>query len=360
MKMDKLIILSIHGIGDAIMLTPMIQLLGEKSLAAKITVLTTLEGSKQVFETCPYVSEVIKVERRTLRNISSKYRLFFYLRRQRFDVCITAFTSNIVDNVFAGCIQARYRIGHSYPLKGIMGLSFIQNVRVPMHLDKHAVRQNLNLLKPLQIKLPECEVAFETKMWLTSQDITVSQRFLHEHGITGEDMIIGFHPGSSDEWAMIYKRWPKEKFAVLGDSILHEYPNTRILIFGGPKEEGLKSEIKNLMARKPIIVSNTSLRETAALIKRCNVFISNDSGLMHVAAAMKTPTVAIFGPTNPVATAPYGNGHLIVAKDISCRPCWPIKNYVNNPKCKRNSPYICLSQLPVSKVFEAAKTLIQT
>ena len=163
MNMDKIIILSIHGIGDAIMLTPMIQLLGEKIPNAQITVLTTLEGSKQVFETCPYISEVIKVERGTFRDIISKSKLFFSLRRQRFDACITAFCfRNIVDNIFAGCIQARYRIGHSYSLRGIIGLSFIQNVRVPMLLDEHAVNQNINLLKPLQI-FPERESSFKIK-----------------------------------------------------------------------------------------------------------------------------------------------------------------------------------------------------
>jgi heptosyltransferase-2 len=230
-----------------------------------------------------------------------------------------------------------------------------------MTLDEHAVKQNLNLLKPLGI-CHENETTYQMKMWLTSADNAVSQQFFARHGITDDDTVIGFHPGSSNEWGMVYKRWPKKNFATLGDKIFREYPKAKILLFGGPDETELKSAIEHLMTPKPIIVSGTSLRETAALIKKCDAFISNDSGLMHVAAAMKTPTVGIFGPTNPRATAPYGNGHIVVAKDMACRPCWPILKLRKNnfkPKCEQNPSYACLSQLPISKVLDAAKTLIQ-
>jgi len=99
-----------------------------------------------------------------------------------------------------------------------------------------------------------------------------------------------------------------------------------------------------------------------AHLQNCQVaslFITNDSGLMHVACAMKVPTVAIFGPTDPAATAPLGVQHIIVKKDFPCQPCWPIELYGNRPKCKYTPPYRCLLDLSVEEVFEATKVLLQ-
>ncbi|MBD3184484.1 hypothetical protein GF312_19530 [Candidatus Poribacteria bacterium] len=303
--MEKIVILSIHGIGDAIMLTPMIQLLGEKRPGSKITVLTTLEGSKQIFESCPYISEIVKIDR-SFNNIGHKLKLFVSLMRRKFDVCLTGFSSNFVDNIFAGVIQAKYRIIHSHPMmKKVMGLSFTHNIRVAMNSNEHAVHQNLSLLKPLDI-YHKNEANYNTRIWISKKDVTASQKILKSHGVNEKEMLIGFHPGSSDEWGMIYKRWPKEKFAELGNRLLTEYPDARLLLFGGLNEKRLRFDIYNMMNIKPIVIDGTTIREAAALISKCNVFVSNDSGLMHVAAAMKTPTVAIFGPTNPVATSPYG------------------------------------------------------
>jgi ADP-heptose:LPS heptosyltransferase len=229
-----------------------------------------------------------------------------------------------------------------------------------MALNEHAIHRNLNLLKPLHI-LHEGEGPLETKIWMTSEDIAASQQFLDDHEISVDDILVGIHAGSGDGWGMIHKRWPKEKYVSLGDRILSEVPAAKILLFGGSNEERLKAEIANLMSRRPIVVTNTSLRETAALIARCNVFVSNDSGLMHVASAVKTPTVGVFGPTDPLITAPYGKNHLVVAKDIECSPCWPADKLKRNkfsPKCKHDPPYACLTRLSVSEVFEATRSLI--
>jgi heptosyltransferase-2 len=358
--MEKIIILSIHGIGDAVMLTPMIRLLGEKRPDAKISVLTTLTGSKQIFETCPYISEVIKVNR-TLRDLRSKLDLFLALRRRNFDVCLTGYSSNFIDNIFAGCIKAKYRIIHWHPMMGVTGLFFIQNTRIDLDTQEHAVEQNLKLLKPINI-FPDKNFSPETEIWLTNEDLVRSIKILEQNKITDKDLVIGFHPGSSDEWGMVYKRWSKERFAALGDAILKEYPRAKLLIFGGPNEESLKSEIRSMMTREPVIISDTTLRETAGLIKRCNIFVSNDSGLMHVATAVKTPTVGIFGPTNPLATAPYGKAHITVTETLECRPCWPILKLRKSnfhPKFKHSSPYACLNQLSVSKVFESVEKLLK-
>jgi ADP-heptose:LPS heptosyltransferase len=146
----------------------------------------------------------------------------------------------------------------------------------------------------------------------------------------------------------------------LGDRLLQAYPQTRILIFGGPEEEDLKKEINDRIAGECAIVSHLSLRATAALIKQCRVFVSNDSGLLHVAAAVKTPSVGLFGPTNPITNGPYGGGHAVLTRDLDCRPCCPVLKLRRRgrftPTCDER---ICLTRLRVTRVFEAVEPIIR-
>jgi len=358
-EIEKILILSIPGIGNTIMITPMIKLIYERIPNAKIVVLVTLTGSKEILEICPFVDEVISVDGRMFHKVIDKLKVILNLRSRKFDVCITAFPANDIRyNILTWLIGAKCKIGHSYPTKRLRTLPNLLDIRIPMSKSRHDIMQNLDLLKPLGISVDNNDI--EMKIWVDSDDIDKAKQFFYEHKIVSDDIVIGMHPGSSEKRKMIYKRWPKEKFAALGENILKEYPKVKILLFGGPEEEMLKREIAIMMKEKPIIVSDMSMREVTVIIERCNLFISNDSGLMHVACAMKAPTVAIFGPTDPVATAPLGDGHIVVKNDLPCQPCWPIELYGNRPECKRNPPYSCLTNLPVEKVFEAARTLLQS
>lgn len=342
------------------MITPMIKLLKERIPDAKIVVLVTLTGSKEILEICPFVDEVISVDGRMFHKVIDKLKVILYLRKHKFDVCITAFPANDIRyNILTWLIAAKCKIGHSYPTKRLRTLPFLQDIKIPMSKSRHDIMQNLDLLKPLGISVDNND-NIEMKIWVSDDDIDKGRRFLYEHKIFSDDIVIGMHPGSSFKRKMIYKRWPKEKFAALGEKITEEYPKAKILLFIGPEEEELKRDIAIMMKKKPIVVSHMSMREVSLIIKRCSLFICNDSGLMHVACAMKVPTVAIFGPTDPVATAPLGDGHIVVKSDLPCQPCWPIELYGNRPECKRNPPYSCLIDLPVEKVFEAARKLLQS
>jgi lipopolysaccharide heptosyltransferase II len=200
----------------------------------------------------------------------------------------------------------------------------------------------------------------EMELWLTEEDVAAADRFLTERGLMAGNTLIGIHPGGN-QWIM--KRWPKEKFAALIDRLQDEYPGAEVLIFGGPDEEKLKRDIANLVktTANPTVVNAMPLRETAALVKKCSLFIANDSSLMHIAAAVKTPVVGIFGPTSPPATGPYSNRSAVVINrtcQLDCRPCYNRVNFASiDFKCKHEPPYACLTQLPVSEVFKTARGL---
>jgi ADP-heptose:LPS heptosyltransferase len=148
-----------------------------------------------------------------------------------------------------------------------------------------------------------------------------------------------------------------------GGEVNGEYPHAKVLIFGGPDEEELKHDVAALVrTNKPELVAAMPLRRTAALIKRCNLFIANDSSLMHIAAAVKTPVVGIFGPTNPLATGPYSKRSAVVTnrtRQLACQPCYSKVRFASiGFTCKQATPYACLTQLPVSEVLEAGKVLL--
>jgi heptosyltransferase-2 len=143
--------------------------------------------------------------------------------------------------------------------------------------------------------------------------------FLARHGLT-DKLLIGFNPGATYGDA---KCWPAERFAALGRRLREDY-GASILVFGSsrPQENALNAAIAREIGEGCLNLSGqTSLLELAALLHLCRLLVTNDTGTMHVATAVGTRVVAIFGPTDPRTTSPLGEGHTIIRKEVSCSPC---------------------------------------
>ncbi len=126
---------------------------------------------------------------------------------------------------------------------------------------------------------------------------------------------IAVHPGSR----LLLKRWPVQRYGALCDGLMEKY-GMPVVVFGAGSEKALIAEMASCMKRKPVSLAGAlSLREMAGVLARADLFICNDSAPMHLAAAIKTPTVAIFGPSKSVETRPYGEGHCVVEKEFPCR-----------------------------------------
>jgi heptosyltransferase-2 len=158
--------------------------------------------------------------------------------------------------------------------------------------------------------------------------------------------IIGIFPGASYGPA---KMWGAEKFRMLAEKIV-KTGKAKILVFGGNKEKELGEIIQNKTDGIINLCGKTTARELMALIKKCNVFITNDTGPMHIASALNVPVIAIFGPTNPDRTSPLGSS-AIIKKEVKCAPCkyriCPLKNHK------------CMESISVEEVFEAAGKYIK-
>jgi len=173
-------------------------------------------------------------------------------------------------------------------------------------------------------------------------------------GADADTLLIGFNPGASYGPA---KRWPAAKFGALAERLVMEYGGSgcRILVFGTDADRETAEAIRNFSGRTArhvvSLAGRTTLAEAMALIARCRVFVSNDSGLMHVGAALQTSTVAIFGSTNPVTTGPYSKNSVVIRKEMPCSPC--LKTHC------RSADFKCMQDITGDEVFAAASGIIQ-
>jgi lipopolysaccharide heptosyltransferase II len=160
------------------------------------------------------------------------------------------------------------------------------------------------------------------------------------------DALIGINPGGDRD----NRRWRPDRYAIVAD-ILAETFGARILLLGGPGEEGISRIIEDQMKNKPVnLAGRLSLNELVYIISRLTLLITNDSGPMHIAAATKTPLVALFGPEDPALLGPYTSANLyrVISKLVDCRPC-------NKAECHRPR---CLDLITPQEVFDKCSELL--
>jgi heptosyltransferase-2 len=217
--------------------------------------------------------------------------------------------------------------------------SFLLTDPVPLPKNReaqHLVVTYKQLLAPLNIPLSNTRPCLH----LSEQEITETRDLLKEMGADPATPLIGINPGAAYGTA---KCWLPERFREVTEKLL-EQTNATLLFFGNSSGASLVRDIcQGFPARVINLAGQTSLRELASLIKLCNVLLTNDSGPMHIASAVGTPLVALFGSTNEKATGPYQTG-TIIHKHTSCSPCY-----------QRICPidFRCMKQITVEEVLKA-------
>lgn len=175
--------------------------------------------------------------------------------------------------------------------------------------------------------------------------------------IDKDNIVIGFHPGCATLKNHDKRRWDTKNFSDLAKLLISNL-NSKILIFGGNEEKELKSEIlKNVFHDNVIEVNTNSILQTAAVMKRCNLFITNDSSLMHIASALKLNVIALIGPTNINYIHPWQTNYKIASINLECSPC-----FYYSPKpltCTRTDvKFKCIKELNVEYVYKIARSFI--
>ena len=332
---QRIVVRCPNWIGDAVMCEPAIAALRRLYPQAELSLLAK-PAVAELFKGHPAASRVLVYEDRGEHaGLTGKWRLAQAMRRGRFDLAIlfqNAFEAALL--AFLAGIPRRY----GYATDGRRLLLSDSLPRPGKHAVAHQVEYYLAMLRPLGCE----ERAVPPRLVLSAGEETAMARRLADSGITGSEPLIGLNPGSTYGGA---KRWLPERFAETADRLAAHY-NARVLIVGARGEEPLAQTIAGrIRARTVVLSGKTSVQELMAAVKRCTVFITNDTGPMHIAAAFGVPLVAVFGPTDWRTTAPFGTGHALVRQPVDCSPC-----------LLRECPidHRCMTRVTVDEVYQAA------
>lgn len=333
---ERILIVNVNWLGDTLFVTPFIRAIREGRPRSYIAVLTH-PRCFSILEGNPHINEIIIYdERKKHKGLLGKFSIISHLRSMKFD---TAFIlrPSLSRSMILFLSKIRSRIGYKSKRS-----SFLLTKKINTTFkDMHKVEYFLNIARAIGIE-PKSK---NYEIFISGADNENSNRILMEAGIKDEGFI-ALNPGGN--WDL--KRWPFEHFARLGDEIYAKL-NRKVAITGADSDIELAKKISDLMTHKPVILCGKSdLKTLAGILKKAQCVISNDSGPMHVAVAMKTSVVALFGPTSPKITGPYGDGvKRILQKDVKCKiPCYELS-------CEDNK---CMKAISVEEVFEAVKKLV--
>ena len=350
----KILVIALSGIGDALMFTPAIELLKKYSPDSEIDALVMIKGSEEIYSLNPNLNNIIYfdfVNEGVVNSLKFINRL-----RNTYDASISVYPSNRKEyNIINFLIGARKRIGVKYLRKNIFNLGFLNHVLVEEDDRVHNVKTNIKLCKAIIKKEFNEEPGLSYQ--LKGDDLQFAKEFLQEHFINEQDLIVGFHAGCSTLKNHIKRRWEPEKFAELAKRLIEGH-SAKILLFGGTDEKELKTEIFRLINSENVFIIETeSLNQSSAIMKRCNVFITNDSSQMHIASALQLKVVALIGPTNYHYIHPWKTEHKIVSLNLDCAPCF---FYSPRPLiCNRDDvKYKCIKELNVEMVYNSVAEFI--
>lgn len=360
-KGDRILILALSGIGDALMFTPALRLLRDTYPDTQIDVLTMFKGIEDIFSANPDISNVLYWN--FLKESPIKSLKFLFSLRGTYSHTITAFPANRFHYaIVARLIGSKQRIGHRYIHDSVTQLNALNNIILDERNELHNCEENIRIASILGARIPDTLPPMS--LHLTKEDQVYAVEWLAKHDFVQDSPLLGIHAGSAIVKNQINKRWNPEHYAELCAKASLDL-GMNILLFGGPEEQALNEHISTMIrnvhpSARIEIVQATSLTKSLAIMNHCKAFISNDSGLMHCAAALQLPMIAIFGYTSHIHTAPWNNPNAVVARrDISCSPC-----FYFSPKpasCQfegTENAFTCIRDISPMEIFHSLKQII--
>lgn len=338
----KILIIRLSSLGDIILTTPLIEAIKKKDPDAKIDYLVKKEFA-EILRGNPHLNRIIPFDSKGLdKGLSGLLSKIKDLRKEGYSHIIDIHNtprSRIISGLIPGTITLRY---NKQALKRrLLRWGFKVNT-------VHTIDAYLGALAPLGP--PGIEEGDKCpRIYLEKKEKEKAEQLLKENGLDQAKVLLGINAGA--KWPT--KMWPKERFIAVTKKTADEL-GAKVLIFGGPEESELSEDIAVEIGEAALsIAGKTSLKESAALIAKCTLFLSNDSGPMHMATAVGVPVVALFGPTvQAFGFSPKGKS-IVIEKELDCRPC-SLHGSIQCPK----GHFECMNLIDVDTVFEALKTLL--
>ena len=329
----KILIVKPSSLGDVIHALPTVRILRRAFPQAHIAWLIN-DTFAPILDGCPIIDRVIPFARRRLGCLTSlpeAIRFARSLRSENFDwtVDLQCLLRSALISKLSG---AKRRTGLADGREGST-LFYNEIVKLPPP-PTHAVDRYLML--PRQLGLEVDRVEFP----------------LGGAPVAEREKLILINPGA--RWAS--KRWPADRFAELLDALAARWPDHRLALLGSPDERPLAESIAaGAKAKADILAGRTTLPELTALMRRARLMISNDTGPLHLAVAVGTPTVSMFGPTDPRRTGPYppdGASNIVLTAKVDCAHCF-------KPDCRHAPELQCMTFITAEQVVAAAAKLVR-
>jgi len=333
--MRSVLIIKLRYIGDVLLATPTVRAIKAARPDVRVTMMVN-RGTEDVLSGNPDIDEIVVLDKESL---AAQWRLIAGLRRRRFDTVIDLTDGD--RSAFLSWISgAPVRIGFNDEHRW-RGWCYTQVIQ-PVPGVRHRIDRDLEVLKPIKIQAG----SMDTQLWLTPEEGNSADQLLDQLGIQPLQSIVILQPGAR-YW---FKAWPPERFSELADRLTSQY-GCQVLIGGGDQDIDLAQQIRQMAKSKPIIMAGrTTIKQFAAIAKRSALFVGSDSGAMHIATAVDTPVVTLFGPSDPREWGPRGGPAEVIYKGVDCRACF-------HPTCQRGEQN-CMQLITIDEVMIAAARLM--
>ncbi len=348
----KILVNALSGIGDAIMFYPALALLKKHLPGSQIDMLAMFSQVRDIFSNSHLINHIFFID--FLHQ--SKYkslREVMAIRRNKYNYSINVYPSNRWEyNVLQRILGAKIRLGTRYQNYSRRNLDFFNSFLVNEVKDRHNVLQNFDYIKKIIPEAKEEELG-GYKIIVDEKDKFWAENYIKNNKLNNTQLI-GFHAGSQTFKRHINKRWTK--YSGLAKK-LNESFNSKIILFG--IERDVNKKIFDGNPDISFIPETGSISESIALMQHCRLFVTNDTALMHISAALQIPTVAIFAYTNYKELHPWKNKHIIIRRELDCSPC-----FFNSPKPVQciftgAEEFKCIKEISVDEVFDACRKLIE-
>ena len=329
----RILVRGTNWIGDAVMTTPAIRKLRALFPEAAMTLLTP-EWAEGIFSSTGLFNDIVTTDSR-LAEVRE-------LRRRGFDLAIV-FPNSFKTALVARLAGAKQRFGYASDRRGFL---LTDAVATPEWKNtRHEVYYYLNLVDAIEQSYFGAVTEttdMEPRIEVPSEKLVEAQRFIS----AGDSRTIVLAPGSTNSRA---KRWLPENFASLNDRLQREL-GAKVLLLGSKGDAEVSQRVIDLSSEKPIdLTGDTDIETAAALLHEADILVSNDMGLAHLAPAVGTKTIVIFGPTNQVTTRPFSEKAVVLSANVECAPCM-----------LRDCPidHRCMTRVTADSVFEEVKKIL--
>ena len=292
-QIKRILIIRLAPLGETVLTTPVIRALRQHFQDAHIAYMVA-PSREDLVAANPHLNEVLTYQ-------SSVPKLIYQLIRRKFEMAVVLQpTFRLVFHAFLARIPFRVGFETNTGGKRLLHIAVLNNTA------QHETQRYLDVARALGTEV----VDDEPEVFVDEAGRAWSKDFLESNDLNDGKPVIGLNPGA----ATSYRRWSADNFAILGD-MLNEAYGARIIITTGPREGELADQVAKQMKYSPIIVNGTTPMQLAALLQRCHLYISNDTGPMHLSTAVKTPTIALFGGSNPTQWGPPWDKLIVIARE---------------------------------------------